>query len=81
MVLTRVGCHLCEEALAVVAAVCAETGDTWTVRDVDDDPALRNRYSDEVPVTFVDGDQHDYWRVDPRRLRTALAGGTSGRAR
>jgi hypothetical protein len=24
-------------------------------------------------VTFVDGRQHDYWRVDPARLRAALA--------
>jgi hypothetical protein len=24
-------------------------------------------------VTFVDGRQHDYWRVDEARLRTALA--------
>ena len=73
-VLTRIGCHLCEDALAVVAAVCAETGDTFVERDIDDDPELRARYSDEVPVTFVDGQQHDFWRVDPVRLRRALAG-------
>jgi hypothetical protein len=74
LVLTRVGCHLCDEAIAVVAAVCAETGDGWSTRDVDDDPDLRRRYTDEVPVTFVDGRQHDYWRVDPVRLRAALVG-------
>ena len=74
VVLTRVGCHLCEEAVATVEAVCADTGDHWTTRDVDTDPELRRRYSDEVPVTFVDGAQHDYWRVDPVRLRAALVG-------
>lgn len=74
VVLTREGCHLCDEAIAVVAAVCAETGDGWSTRDVDADPELRRRYTDEVPVTFVDGNQHDYWRVDPVRLRAALAG-------
>lgn len=74
VVVTRVDCHLCDDAVAVVEAVCAETGDTWTTRDVDADPALR-RYSDEVPVTFVDGLQHDFWRVDPMRLRRALGGG------
>jgi hypothetical protein len=26
-----------------------------------------------VPVTLVDGRQHDYWRVDEVRLRAALA--------
>ena len=75
LVLTREGCHLCDEAIAVIEAVCAETGDGWTTRDVDADPELRGRYSDEVPVTFVDGAQHDYWRVDPVRLRRALTGG------
>lgn len=73
LVLTRAGCHLCDEAVAVVDAVCAETGDRWATRDVDADPELLRRYSDEVPVTFVDGAQHDYWRVDPARLRAALS--------
>ena len=73
VVLSRVGCHLCDEAVAVVAAVCEETGDAYEVRDIDADPDLRARYTDEVPVTFVDGAQHDFWRVDPKRLRAALA--------
>jgi hypothetical protein len=30
------------------------------------------QYTDQVPVTFVDGAQHDFWRVDPIRLRRAL---------
>ena len=72
LVLTRPGCHLCEEAVAVVAAVCAETGSGWTTQDITGDADLTRRYTDQVPVTFVDGAQHDYWRVDPRRLRTAL---------
>ena len=40
--------------------------------DVDSDPELQRRYTEQVPVTFVDGRQHDYWRVDPDRLRRAL---------
>jgi glutaredoxin len=73
VVLTREGCHLCEQAIAVVAAVCAETGDSYTTQDVDADPELVRQYTDQVPVTFVDGMQHDFWRVDPVRLRAALA--------
>ena len=74
--LTRTGCHLCDEARDVVAAVCAELGETYEEVDLDragaEDPALLRRHTDEVPVTFVDGAQHDYWRVDPARLRAAL---------
>jgi glutaredoxin len=73
LVLTRPGCHLCQSALEVVAAVCGETGDQWTERNVDDDEDLIRRYTDQVPVTFVDGQQHDFWRVDPDRLRKALS--------
>ncbi|WP_229054734.1 glutaredoxin family protein [Aeromicrobium sp. Leaf350] len=73
VVLSREGCHLCEAAERTIAEVAAETGDTWIRVDVDGDPALASRWSDEVPVTFVDGRQHDFWRVDPERLRRALA--------
>ncbi|MCH1865142.1 glutaredoxin family protein [Nocardioides sp. CFH 31398] len=72
---TREGCHLCEEARAVVAAVCAEVGERFVEVDVDDDPALLARYDEQVPVTFVDGRQHDFWRVDAGRLRRALTEG------
>ncbi|WP_152366151.1 glutaredoxin family protein [Microlunatus speluncae] len=73
-ILVRQNCHLCDEALEVVRAVCAETGDQWATTDVDSDPDLVRRYTDQVPVTFVDGAQHDFWRVDAHRLRMALAG-------
>jgi glutaredoxin len=72
---SRPGCHLCEEAEAVVAAVCVELDESYDVVMVDDDPELRRRFTDEVPVTFVDGRQHDFWRVDPTRLRRALLRG------
>lgn len=68
----REGCHLCDEARTVIAAVCAETGDTWVEVDIDEDPVLHDRMGEEIPVTFVDGRQHDFWRVDPARLRAAL---------
>jgi glutaredoxin len=80
LVLTRPGCHLCLSALDVIAAVCTQTGDQWAERNVDDDEDLARRYTDQVPVTFVDGQQHDFWRVDPDRLRRALTGSTARRS-
>ena len=74
VLLVRDGCHLCEEAVAIVGAVCAETGDSWTTVDVDSDPALRAEYTDHVPVTFVDGVRHALWQVDADALATALKG-------
>jgi glutaredoxin len=75
VVLVREGCHLCDDAMAQVAAVCSETGEEYAVIDVDSDPELQRRYTDQVPVTFVDGAQHDFWRVDPVRLKAALVRG------
>jgi hypothetical protein len=69
---TRPGCHLCDDARAVVAAVCADLGESFTEVDIDGDPELGRRYGEEIPVTLVDGVQHDYWRVDAARLRSAL---------
>ena len=68
----RAGCHLCDTAREVIARVCADLGETFEEVDIDQDPALLARWSDEVPVTLVDGRQHDFWRVDEQRLRTAL---------
>ncbi len=69
---TRPACHLCEVAEQVVAEVCGQSGDTWTTVDISGDDDLVRRFTDQVPVTFVDGAQHDFWRVDPDRLRRAL---------
>jgi len=71
-VLTKPGCHLCEVAVEVVGSVCAEVGVEWAERDISSDPALLRDYAEQIPVTFVDGRRHDFWRVDPVRLREAL---------
>jgi hypothetical protein len=73
VLLGRAGCHLCDEARAVVAEVCAEQRVDWAERDIDTDPELLARHRDEIPVTFVDGRVHDTWYVDAARLRRALA--------
>ncbi|MFC7496670.1 MULTISPECIES: glutaredoxin family protein [unclassified Nocardioides] len=70
---SRPGCHLCDEARAVIERVCADLGEEYVEVSIDDDPELGERFAEEIPVTFVDGRQHDFWRVDERRLRAALA--------
>jgi glutaredoxin len=66
------GCHLCDEAREVIRAICAETGVDWTEIDITQVDQLFTQYGEQIPVTFVDGKQHDFWRVDPARLRKAL---------
>ena len=68
----RAGCHLCDAAREVIRRVCGDLGEEFDEVDIDTDEDLQRRFSDEVPVTFVDGKQHDFWRVDEQRLRSAL---------
>lgn len=68
----RAGCHLCDQAIDVVRGVCDELGVGWGVRDIDVDPELVVRYTDQVPVVMVDGRQVAMWRIDAHLLREAL---------
>ncbi|RNL81197.1 glutaredoxin family protein [Nocardioides marmorisolisilvae] len=69
---SKPGCHLCDDARTVIAQVCADLGTGFEEVDITTDPALMHAYGEQIPVTFVDGAQHDFWRVDEQRLRTAL---------
>lgn len=72
--LTKPGCHLCDDARAVVARVVAELGESWDEVDITTDEDLNAAYWEQIPVTLVDGRQHGYWHVDEARLRAALGG-------
>ncbi len=71
--ITRAGCHLCEEAEQLLRRLSGELGFGYREVDVDGSPVLRDEYSDRVPVILLDGKEHGYWRVEEARLRKALA--------
>ena len=71
--LSRPGCHLCDDARSVISRVAADLGVPWEERDISSSAADLAQYSDMVPVTLVDGVQHDFWRVSEERLRAAVA--------
>ena len=64
----REGCHLCEEAKAAMAPVLAAFGARLQEVDIDDDPVLRARYTNDVPVIFVGAHFIAQHRVDVQRL-------------
>ena len=70
---SKPGCHLCDDARVVVQRVCADLGTDFEEVDITTSPELMDAYGEQIPVTLVDGRQHDFWRVDERRLRAALA--------
>jgi glutaredoxin len=65
---TRQGCCLCDQAVAQLQ----EHGLVVNKIDIDADPALRARYTDCVPVVFINGRERFRGRIDPRLLRRIL---------
>jgi glutaredoxin len=65
---TRKGCHLCDDAHALLVA----HGLTPVCIDVDDDPTLRERFNECVPVVEIDGKIRFRGHVDAVLLRRLL---------
>lgn len=71
----RDGCHLCDDARNVVSGVISEMSSdaiTLTEFSIDDDSALHAEYWEQIPVVLIDGKVHNFWRIDPVRLKNAL---------
>ena len=71
--LGRPGCHLCDDARDIVRRVADDLGVTWEERDITQSEEDMREYWEKIPVTLVDGVQHDFWRVSEDRLRAALS--------
>jgi hypothetical protein len=66
------GCHLCDEARAVILGVCAARGVTWEEISILDQPELAEEYWTEIPVVLVDGIKIAFWRVNKQQIVDAL---------
>jgi glutaredoxin len=69
---SRHGCHLCESAITTLQSLQAELNFEIEVIYIDGDEKLERLYGEQVPVTHIGGEHHDYWRVDPDRFRSSL---------
>lgn len=78
--LGRPGCHLCDVAREVIARVAADLGVPWEERDITKSEDDLRAYWEMIPVTLINGVQHDFWKVSEQRLRAALAAGPAGAA-
>ncbi|MGH3026890.1 MAG: glutaredoxin family protein [Gaiellaceae bacterium] len=74
VLLSRPGCHLCDDARVVVERVVADLGESYVERDITADDELLREHGESIPVVLVDGVQIDFWRVSEERLRAALRG-------
>ena len=77
--LSRPGCHLCDDARAVISRVAEDLDVAWEERDITQSEDDLREYWEKIPVTLVDGVQHDFWRVSEDRLRAALTQDSASR--
>lgn len=68
--ITRRGCHLCEDAEQLLRDAGAE----FELRDVDADPELVRLYDFRVPVVLIDGHVKAEGNLTVAALKRALAG-------
>ena len=72
--LSKPGCHLCDDARDVVHSVIdGNEKFRFVEKSILDDPELYDRYVEEIPVVLINDRVHNIWRVDPDRLRAALS--------
>ena len=69
---SRHGCHLCEDAESTLESLREELNFEIEVIYIEDDAELIRLYSDQVPVIHIDGQHHDFYKVDPTRFRSSL---------
>jgi glutaredoxin len=69
---TRPGCHLCEEAKQQIAPLLRGAGARLREINIDQDPAMRERYNVDVPVIFLGARKVAKHRVDLGRFRRQL---------
>ena len=75
---TRANCPLCEKAKAAIHASGVEV--ELTEVDIDQDPALRELYTDDIPVIHVDGKEAFRHSIDPAAFAAYVSYGAPSRA-
>ena len=70
---TRPGCHLCEEAKALIEPLLGEFRATLREVNIDDDAELTRRYETDIPVVFIGARKAAKHRIDPVKFRRQLS--------
>lgn len=72
IIYSRSGCHLCEVAQQTLQNLQNQANFTITEILIDGNQELIESYGEQVPVIHIDGQPHDYFRVDPDRFLAAI---------
>lgn len=70
---SRNGCHLCEVVKESLERLEHRALFTWREVDIDQDEALRQKYTNEVPVVFINGRKAFKYAMDEEEFLQKLA--------
>lgn len=67
------GCHLCDDARAIVISVLDDFPETEFVEhNILNDVEMFETMKNDIPVVLINGRPHSAWRVDENEFRTAV---------
>ena len=69
---SRPGCHLCDEARAVVEPLRERYAVVLRTINVESSMDLENRYGSDIPVVLINGEEEFRHRVDRTELERKL---------
>jgi glutaredoxin len=72
-VYSRHGCHLCEGALRILEQLQEELVFVIDEIFIDANQELEDKYGEQVPVILINGQPHDFFKVDPERFKKVFA--------
>lgn len=71
--MAKPGCHLCDDARAIVMTVLDDFPETEFVEhNILDDAEMFESLKNDIPVIVINGERHATWRVDEAEFRSAI---------
>ncbi|WP_077214732.1 glutaredoxin family protein [Bacillus dakarensis] len=70
---TRKGCHLCENAEAIVMELKEKWNFQYEEEDIDRSDELTEKYGLMIPVVEIDGEEVQFGQIDKIFLNEALS--------
>lgn len=69
---SRHGCHLCHVLKDEVVQIQKDLEFTIEIIYIDKNTELEEKYGEQVPVILIDGEIHDFFKLNEERFRKAL---------
>ena len=71
-IFSRHGCHLCESAIAVAESLKESLNYSLEIIYIDGDEELELQHGEKVPVTLINGELHEIWRLESEKFKASL---------